>query len=50
MALNHEKIWHVSKLIELMLKRKLLCLHNGFLIMESQPNLKLQMNYLQKDN
>ena len=50
MALNQEKIKHVSKFIELMFKEELHCLHNGFLQMESQLNIKLQMNYLQKDN
>ena len=49
-ALNHEKVQHVFKLIELMFKEELHCLHNGFLQMESQLNMKLQMNYLQKDN
>ena len=47
MALNRENIQHVSELIELMLKGELHCLHNGFLQMESQLNMKLQMNYLQ---
>ena len=50
MALNQEKIKHISKFIELMFKEELHCLHNGFLQMESQLNIKLQMNYLQKDN
>ena len=49
-ALHCEKIYHVSKLIELMFNGELHCLQNGFLQMESQLNMKLQMNYLLKDN
>ena len=36
MTSNHEKIQHVPKLIELMFKGELHCLHNGFLRMETQ--------------
>ena len=50
MALNQEKISHVSRLIELIFKEELHCLHMEFLQMESQLNMKLQINYLQKDN
>ena len=50
LALNREKIYHVCRLIELICKGELHCLYNGFLRMESQLNMKLQMNYLQKDN
>ena len=31
MTLNREKIWYVSKLIELIFMGELHCLHNGFL-------------------
>ena len=50
MALHQEKISHVSRLIELIFKEELHCLHLEFLQMESQLNMKLQINYLQKDN
>ena len=48
LALNLEKIWHFSKLIELMFKGELHCLQNVFLRMELQMNL--QLNYWRKDN